>query len=221
MAEGLVIFGMGAQTKYVTETFILTGEYRVKGIMRLDPGPSQSEKLREVPVFGWDEARLKEWQDRGVRQAMVIHSNNQKKAEFMKKIQDYGFVLANALHPRACIATNVRLGTNVIINPNAVLQPFVSIGNGVMVHAGVILEHDNQIEDCVNLAPGATLAGWVKVGFGAYVYTNATVIPTRKIGRHAVVGAGAVVLEDVPDYAVVVGNPARIIKYLPSEGQEH
>ena len=63
--------------------------------------------------------------------------------------------------------------------------------------------------------PGAALAGWVHVKEGAYIYTNATVIPTRKIGRYAVVGAGAVVLQDVPDYAVVVGNPARIIKYLP------
>ena len=215
MPERLVIFGMGAQTKYVTETFLFTGDYMVEGIMMLEPGVPQSDRLRGVPVLNWDEARLKEWQRQGVRHAMVIHSNNQKKADFMKKIQDYGFALANAIHPRACIATNVSIGTNVIINPNAVIQPFVSIGNGVIVHAGVILEHDNQIDDCVNLAPGATLAGWVKVGYGAYVYTNATVIPTRKIGRYAVVGAGAVVLQDVPDYAVVVGNPARIIKYLP------
>jgi len=212
MAEGLIIFGLGAQTKYVLETFILTGHYRVEGIMMLEPGVPQADRLREVPVFGWDEARLQEWQRQGVRHAMVIHSNNKKKADFMKKIMDYGFALANAIHPRACIATNAQIGINVIINANAVIQPFVRIGNGVMVHAGVILEHDNNIGDYVNLAPGATLAGWVTVGEGAYIYTNATVIPAKKIGKHAVVAAGAVVLNDVPDYALVAGNPAKIKK---------
>jgi sugar O-acyltransferase (sialic acid O-acetyltransferase NeuD family) len=214
MSERLIILGLGAQTKYVLETFTLTGQYQPTGIMVLDSASPISEQLGQVPILGWDEDRLKVYRHEGIHRAMVVHSNNRKKSEFMIKIMDLGFELVNAIHPRACIATNVQIGYNVIINAHAVIQPFAQVGNGVMVHAGVILEHDNIIADCVNLAPGATLAGWVQVQEGAYIYTNATVIPARKIGKHAIIGAGAVVLEDVPDYAVVVGNPARITKYL-------
>jgi sugar O-acyltransferase (sialic acid O-acetyltransferase NeuD family) len=214
MMEKMMILGLGAQTKYVLETFTLSKEYEPAGIMMLEPGLPKFEHLYQVPILAWDEERLRSYQKEGISRAMVVHSNNQKKSKFMTKVMDLGFTLVNAIHPRACIATNVRLGYNVIINANAVIQPFAQVGNGVMIHAGVVLEHDNVIEDCVNLAPGATLAGWVLVREGAYIYTNATVIPTRRIGKHAIVGAGALVLQDVPDYAVVAGNPARIKKYL-------
>jgi acetyltransferase-like isoleucine patch superfamily enzyme len=64
----------------------------------------------------------------------------------------------------------------------------------------------------VHLAPGATLCGLVSVGDGAMIATGATVLPRIKIGQGATVGGGAVVVKDVPDYAVVVGNPARVIR---------
>jgi acetyltransferase-like isoleucine patch superfamily enzyme len=86
-----------------------------------------------------------------------------------------------------------------------------------MLHANAVVEHDNIIEDYVNLAPGVNLAGWVTVKQGATVYTGAVAIPKVTIGRGAVVGAGAVVLRDVPDGAMVVGVPARVICIVEEE----
>jgi len=63
-----------------------------------------------------------------------------------------------------------------------------------------------------HFAPGATLCGLVSVGEAAMVGTSATILPRMKIGRGAIIGAGAVVTKDVPDYAVVLGNPARVIR---------
>jgi acetyltransferase-like isoleucine patch superfamily enzyme len=74
------------------------------------------------------------------------------------------------------------------------------------------VDHECQIGLGVHLAPSATLCGLVSVGDGAMVGTNATVLPRIQIGRGATIGGGAVVTKDVPDYAVVVGNPARIIR---------
>jgi len=81
----------------------------------------------------------------------------------------------------------------------------------------MLLEHDNILEDFVNLAPSVTLAGRVHVKKGAYIHTGASVIPNKTIGAHAIVGAGATVIEDVPDDVTVVGTPAKIV--VP-EGRE-
>ena len=75
------------------------------------------------------------------------------------------------------------------------------------------MEHDCKISDFAHISPNAALAGNVEVGEGTHVGIGASVIQGIKIGKWATIGAGAVVIKDVPDFAVVVGSPARIIKY--------
>jgi acetyltransferase-like isoleucine patch superfamily enzyme len=65
----------------------------------------------------------------------------------------------------------------------------------------------------------AAVAGWVEVGDGAYLGMGCTVIQGVKIGRNALVGMGAVVLCDVPENAIVVGNPARFLRLRTTEGR--
>lgn len=210
MPERVIIFGIGAQTRIVQEILAVSGHYQAERIISLDSAiPPEAQKY-QVPIQAWDENQLKSWQREGLRKAIVAHRDNRKRAEFISKVLDLGFELINVIHPRACVAGNTRLGHNVLINANAVIQPFAQIGHGVVVHSMVNIGHDNAIGDYVNLATGATLAGWVQVLEGAYIYINAAVFNRCKIGRHAVVGAGAVVMQDVPDYAVVMGNPARV-----------
>jgi sugar O-acyltransferase (sialic acid O-acetyltransferase NeuD family) len=151
--------------------------------------------------------------EKEVASAIVCCGDNSQKEDLTNTVTKLGFDIINVIHPHTTIAKTVTLGKGVIINAGSIIQPFARIGNGVMIHAGVIVEHDNIIEDYASLAPGVKLAGWVKVKKGAYVYTGASVINRITIGENAVVGAGAVVLEDVPDNAVVVGVPAKVIKY--------
>ena len=69
-------------------------------------------------------------------------------------------------------------------------------------------------EDFVHIAPNSTLCGGIRVGEGTLIGSGATIIPNISIGKWAVVGAGSVVVSDIPDYAVVVGNPGKVIKIL-------
>jgi acetyltransferase EpsM len=73
------------------------------------------------------------------------------------------------------------------------------------------------VEDFVHISPNAALAGNVHVGEGTQIGIGATVMQNIRIGKWVMVGAGAVIIRDVPDYAVVVGNPGRIIKMNPQE----
>lgn len=95
---------------------------------------------------------------------------------------------------------------NVSINPSA------SIGNHCIINTGSIVEHDCVLSDFVHISPKAALAGNVFVGEGTQIGIGAAVIQGIKIGKWVTVGAGAVIIKDIPDYAVVVGNPGKIIK---------
>ena len=77
----------------------------------------------------------------------------------------------------------------------------------------MIVEHDCKLGDYVHLAPNACLGGNVTVGENTLIGIGASVIPNVVIGKNVSVGAGALVLEDIPDCAVVVGVPAKIIKF--------
>jgi len=128
----------------------------------------------------------------------------------------------------ALLREHNRIGDDVSIGSHAIIEHHVMVGQGVRIHSNVfipeyaILEDGAWVGPCVvfanaryPLSPDAkkTLAGphllpRAKIG------ANATLLPGVTIGRDALVGAGAVVVHDVPDGAVVVGNPARVVKYV-------
>jgi acetyltransferase-like isoleucine patch superfamily enzyme len=85
------------------------------------------------------------------------------------------------------------------------------------VYVGSNIAHDTKIGESSFIAVNCSIAGCITVGKGVYVGTGASIIPRLKIGDWSIIGAGAVVIRDVPPYSVVVGNPARVIKQLPTQ----
>lgn len=132
-----------------------------------------------------------------------------------KKIaQERVLTLAACLvHPTAQVEGALFIGEGTVVMPNVVINNSTIIGKNCILNTSSVIEHDCELGDFVHLSPNATLAGGVSVGEGTHIGANAVVIPGVKIGKWAVVGAGAVILRDIPDYAVVVGNPGKIIKY--------
>ncbi|PKL83315.1 MAG: N-acetyltransferase [Ignavibacteriae bacterium HGW-Ignavibacteriae-3] len=131
----------------------------------------------------------------------------------------------------ARIGKNCVLGQNVNVGTNVVIGNFVKIQNNVSVYEGVTLE------DFVFCGPSMVFTNIVdprskypQVGSEFYIRTlvkegaslgaNSTIICGHTIGKYAFIGAGAVVTKDVPDYALVVGNPARITGWLSEAGQK-
>jgi sugar O-acyltransferase (sialic acid O-acetyltransferase NeuD family) len=119
----------------------------------------------------------------------------------------------NVIHNGAQLSSRASLGTGNMILHCAIVQAQTKIGSHCIINTGAQVDHDCVIEDYVHIGPGAILSGTVSVGEGAFIGAGAVVIPGKKIGSWSVVGAGSVVISDVPDGAVVVGNPARIIRY--------
>lgn len=116
------------------------------------------------------------------------------------------------LDPSAVVAASATTGPGTVVNAGVVLAGAVRAGTFVHVNRSASVGHHSELEDFTTLGPGCVLAGRVRVGRGAFVGAGAVCAPTVCIGPNAIVGAGAVVVKDVPAGAVVVGNPARVIR---------
>lgn len=142
------------------------------------------------------------------------------------KIWHFSHVQSGAKIGRNCV-----LGQNVNVGNNVTIGNYVKIQNNVSVYEGVTLE------DYVFCGPSMVFTNirdprskYPQVGAEYYIHTlvkegaslgaNSTIVCGNTIGRYAFVGAGSVVTKDVPDYALVVGNPARIIGWMSEAGQK-
>lgn len=123
--------------------------------------------------------------------------------------------------PKSRIGKNCRIGQNVVIGPQGIVGDNVKIQNNVSVYQGVILENDvfcgpsmvfTNVLTPRSAFPRNTAEDFAptRVRRGASIGANATIVCGCEIGAHALIGAGAVITKDVPAYAVVYGNPARL-----------
>lgn len=129
------------------------------------------------------------------------------------------------IEPGAIIREQVEIGDNAVIMMGAVINIGAVIGAGTMIDMGAILGGRATVGKNCHIGAGAVLAGVIEpasatpviVEDGVLVGANAVVIEGVHVGKGAVVAAGAVVIEDVPENAVVAGCPARVIK-MKDEG---
>jgi len=129
--------------------------------------------------------------------------------------------------PNCIIGDKCNIGQNVVISPEVVLGKNVKIQNNVSIYTGVVCEDD------VFLGPSMVFTNVINprsavnrkneyaktvVKKGASIGANATIVCGNDIGAFAFIGAGAVVTKNVPDYALVVGNPAKQIGWVSEYG---
>jgi sugar O-acyltransferase (sialic acid O-acetyltransferase NeuD family) len=143
---------------------------------------------------------------------LIISVGDNKSRKRISEIVKHKFAIA--IHNSVIIDKNVKLGPGTVLMHNVTLQRDVVIGKHCIINTNASIDHDCFIEDFVHISPSATLCGNVNVGEGAHIGAGATIIPNINIGKWCVIGAGAVITKDVPDYALVVGVPGKIIKKL-------
>ena len=122
------------------------------------------------------------------------------------------FIFKTLIHPKANLSKYISVEEGSVIMAGVTVNPGVQIGKQCIINTNASIDHDCIIHDFVHISPNAALAGDVEVGEGSHIGIGASVIQGIKIGKWCTIGAGSVIIKDVPDYAVVVGNPAKIIK---------
>lgn len=129
--------------------------------------------------------------------------------------------------PNCKLGENCNIGQNVVISPEVILGKNVKVQNNVSIYTGVICEDDVFLgpsmvfTNIVNPRSAVVRRGqYTKtlVKQGASIGANATIVCGHDIGRFAFIGAGAVVTKEIPDYALVVGNPAKQMGWMSEYG---
>lgn len=118
---------------------------------------------------------------------------------------------ATVIDPQTFMEDDVTYGTAFHAEPYARVMSGARLGDHVSLRCGCHVGHDCNVEDFVLLGTNAVLSGYATVCEGAHIAPGAQVLNGIRIGRYSVIGLGAVVIKDVPDGAIIAGNPARVI----------
>lgn len=127
------------------------------------------------------------------------------------KILNAGFVPECLISPSAQMASSALFGNAFIILGNSSVAANAKIGDGVLIQGFSVIGHDVIIDNYSTIYSFVFVGGGAIIGEGASLYPHAVILPGVKVGVNAVVGAGSVVVSDVPDNVTVFGSPAKII----------
>ena len=214
MSEPVVLIGAGGHAKVIVEILRERDGVHIVGCTAVAPRP---EGVLGLPVLG-DDTILTELRARGVLNAFVAVGDNRARLNAARRVALAGFQLINAVSSRATVSPSAHLGKGIAIMPGAVVNADVSIADGVIVNTGATVDHDCCIGAYAHIAPGVHLGGGVAVGEGAFLGIAASVIPGVTIGPWATVGAGGVVIRNLPGGIVTAGVPARPLR--PAERKD-
>lgn len=206
------ILGVGAITIVYIELAQLCG-YTVKGLYHYKDDMT-GKNVHGIPVIGCND-ELFAGNISPDHNYLVSVGNNYIRTELANSILQKGGNLPTLIHPSASVSRYSTLSPGTIVHAGAVVQPDVVIENNCVISFNAGVCHTSIIHENCYITPGSVIGARVEVFPYAFIGINATVISgkVKKIGAHAIVGAGSVVTKDVDDKAIVAGNPARHIRY--------
>ncbi|MGA1840882.1 MAG: NeuD/PglB/VioB family sugar acetyltransferase [bacterium] len=200
----VAIYGAGFQGRIVFE---ILQKCKCFDILYFIDDFFKGDYLYNIPVIKNYEISSK------INIVLAIGNDDYDKIQIKKNIInkiDLEFI--NAIDTSSIVSKYAVLGKNIICHPNTVIMTGSKIGNFSIISTGSCIDHDNVLESFANICPGVRTAGNVHIGTGVFLGTGAIILPKVKIGQYAIIGAGAVVTNDIPAFATAVGVPARIIK---------
>jgi UDP-N-acetylbacillosamine N-acetyltransferase len=209
----VVLWGASNTALVVADIIRLQGEYELVGFLDDINPERRDETFCGAPVLGGRE-QLELLKARDVSHIMLAFSNNRARLTLAAIARAKGYQLASAVHPRAVIASDVRIGAGTAVMGGVVIDAGTVVGENALINTGAIVNHGCNIQDGAHVNAGSLLGGKVIVGKAATIEIGAIVGGHLRVGADAVVGAGSVVLKDVPEGVLAYGVPAKVIRRI-------
>ncbi|MBU4189366.1 MAG: acetyltransferase [Candidatus Thermoplasmatota archaeon] len=209
----VVVVGCGGFGREVIEIFKDQNKGKKKwdilGFVDDDPN-THGKYINDFPVLGgisW----LIENHHNEIGCVIAIGEPKTKKLT-ADKLESNKINFVNAIHPSVIMSEYVELGKDVIICAGSILTVNIKIGNHVIININSTVGHDTVIEDYCSIMPTVKINGDNHLYEGVYVGTGATFIHQVSVGGWTTIGAGAVVVNNIPENVIAVGIPAKMIK---------
>ena len=174
-----------------------------------------NQKVCGIPVLGGFDflACLKDEYD--VEAVYCPLGNNKLRVEILKLALSLGYEVPNFIHSTVVLSPNVKIGDKgIYILPKTVIMPWCNIHDFVMMSVNSVVSHHTILEEGVFLSFGVNFGASIIAHKYAYIGISATIMTgVHELGENCLIGAGAVVIKDVPTNAVMAGIPAKVLKY--------
>jgi sugar O-acyltransferase (sialic acid O-acetyltransferase NeuD family) len=200
----LLIYGAGGHAKSIMEIVLQNHNYKLVGIVD-DDNKLKGKQVLGIPVLG-TRALLPTIEKRGV----LLAANGVGgiidiaiRVGVFKLLESFGYSFPTLVHPRATLETSAKVEEGVQVFANAYIGAEAVLHSRCMVNTNAVVSHDCEIGSYTHIAPGALLAGHVRVGERTLIGMGVTTTIGIKIGSGVRIGNGAIVLADVPDKMVI------------------
>ena len=209
----IVICGTGGHGFVIADAVMASDSFDLVGFVSKEGDGGETRTV--APLIGLDVNLPTLVGEYGIDGIVVAVGDNHVRASVLNRLRESlpsTVRFPTVVHPAATVGMEVSVGAGSVIFAGAVVGPGAQVGLGCIVNTRASLDHRGVMEDYSSLAPGVTTGGDVRIGEGSAVAMGATLLHGRSVGAWSVVGAGALVVDDVPDGVVAYGTPARVVR---------
>ena len=210
--EKIIIIGSEGHGKVIADIIEKQGLFSIAGFVNANPKPDTL--VMNYPVLGSDNDLVQLRVNFPECHFFLAIGDNTTRHKVKSKIEELfpGIKFPSVIHPSAQIAREVTIGQGVCIMAGAVINSSSEIGDFCIINTKAGIDHDNNIGNFSSLAPNATTGGDVTVGEFSAIGISATLKHGVTIGKHTVIGAASYVNKDIPNNVVAYGIPGKIIR---------
>jgi sugar O-acyltransferase (sialic acid O-acetyltransferase NeuD family) len=206
-----IIIGAGTYGE-VYLSYLQEAGVNIVGFLDDDPKYT-NQSVKGVPVLGPISKLETLRTTHGIEAVYCPLGNNKLRVKFLTKAKELGYKTPNYIHPSVIISPNVSIGEGVYILLGTTIMPHTVIKDYVMISMGVHLAHHCVLEEGVFLSTGCNFGASIHAHRYAYCGISSTIMTgIHELGEDCLIGAGAVVIRDVPERAVMAGVPAKVLK---------
>jgi len=206
-----VIFGAGTYGQ-VYFHYLRDAGINISGFLD-DNEAVHGTSILGIPVIGGSEA-LENLSSSNVNNIYCPIGNNAVRLRINRQARALGLITPNFVHRSAIVDSTLPKNSGIYVLPGVVIMPFVEFKNDVMISMNAKVAHHTKLEDGVFLSTGASVGASMQLQERAYIGMSATLVTgkCKTVGSGATIGAGAVVLSDIPQDSTYAGVPAKFIK---------
>ena len=205
--------GVGKETLFIIEEINkIKSTWNILGIID-DNEDLQGKNINGYNVLGKISYLNKYDKKKNKPNLVIAISNYNVKKNIVEKLKDK-FKFATIIHPSVNIHNTVEIGEGTIIYSGVIMTTNINIGNHVLISPKCGIGHDSILKDYVSLYWNVNISGNDIIEEGVTIGSAATVIQGKKIGGGAIIGAGAVVIQDIISNTTNVGVPSKRIDII-------